>query len=175
MHPDLKLRRATAVDIPFVMATERGEGYGELVGRWTEDQHAAALADPRFAYFVACSGDQPVGFAILRDWASSSQVTLVFRVAVSQPGSGYGKGMMGLVVDAAFLETDVYRLWIGCLHDHERARRAYEAVGFRAEGIARGSWVMNGKRCDELVLAIVRPDWEAVQAKRATLDANGNP
>ena len=35
------------------MATERLEGYGELVGRWEADRHLAALADGRHAYFVA--------------------------------------------------------------------------------------------------------------------------
>ncbi|RUV96204.1 GNAT family protein [Mesorhizobium sp.] len=163
-HSDFELRHATASDISFIMATERGEGYGELVGRWDADQHAAALADARYAYFIGRSGDQPVGFAILRDWASSNQVTLVFRVAVAHAGAGYGKAMMRRVVDAAFRETDVYRLSIGVLPDNVRARRAYEAVGFRAEGIARGAWLMNGIRCDELVLAVVRPDWEAEHA-----------
>lgn len=167
VDPYLKLRRAEASDISFILATERGEGYDDLVGHWDADQHAAALADSRYAYFIACADDQPVGFAILRDWASTNQVTLVFRVAVAKPGVGYGKAMMRRVVEAAFRETDVYRLWIGVLPDNVRARRAYEAVGFRAEGIARGAWLMNGIRYDELVLAIVRPDWEAVRAGTA--------
>lgn len=162
------LRRATAADILFIMATERGDGYDELVGRWDEGQHAAALADPRYAYFIGCSGTQPVGFAILRDWASANHVTLVQRVAVAQPGMGHGKAMMRSIVDRAFTESDVYRLWIACLTDNVRAKRTYEAVGFIAEGIARGSWVLKGVRRDELVLAILRPDWEAQQEDRST-------
>ena len=68
------------------MATERLEGYGELVGRWEADRHLAALADGRHAYFVAEADGEPVGFAILRDWASPEQVTLVKRVAIAGRG-----------------------------------------------------------------------------------------
>jgi RimJ/RimL family protein N-acetyltransferase len=155
------LRRATAADIPFVMRTERLPGYDALVGRWDEARHAAALADRRYAYLVAEAGASPVGFAILRDWASPEQVTLVKRVAVAEPGRGFGTAMMRAVVDATFTETDVHRLWIGCFPENLRARRSYEAVGFVAEGIARGSAFFHGEHRDELVLSLLRPEWEA--------------
>jgi GNAT superfamily N-acetyltransferase len=156
----MTVRRGTTADIPFIMQTERLEGYGELVGRWDTDQHASALADPRYAFFIAEADGWPVGFSILRDWASSEQVTLVKRVAVARPGAGLGKAMMRAIVDTAFAETDVYRLWIGCFPDNLRARRAYEAVGFVAEGVARGNAFFLGKHRDELILAMLRPDWE---------------
>jgi RimJ/RimL family protein N-acetyltransferase len=161
---DMTLRRATSSDIAFVMRTERLEGYEALVGRWDEARHEAALADPRYACFVAESGSRPVGFAILRDWASPEQVTLVKRVAVAEPGRGLGTAMMRAVADAAFLETDVHRLWIGCFPDNLRARRAYESVGFVAEGVARGSAFFHGEHRDELVLSLLRPEWEARRA-----------
>jgi RimJ/RimL family protein N-acetyltransferase len=162
----MNLRRATAADIPFVMRTERLPGYDALVGRWDEARHAAALAEPRYAYLVAEAGASPVGFAILRDWASPERVTLVKRVAVAEPGRGFGTAMMRAVVDAAFTETDVHRLWIGCFPDNPRARRSYEAVGFVAEGIARGSAFFHGEHRDELVLSLLRPQWEAEREAR---------
>ena len=161
MTKRVKLRRATASDIPFVMQTERVEGYGELVGRWDEAQHGAALADKRYAYFIAEKCSEPVGFAILRDWASAEEVTLVKRIAVVRPGGGYGKAIMRGVVDAAFTETSVHRLWIGCFPDNLRARRTYEAIGFVTEGIARGSAFFLGRHRDELILSLLRPEWEA--------------
>jgi RimJ/RimL family protein N-acetyltransferase len=157
------LRRATQDDVPFMMRTERLEGYDSLVGRWEEAQHLSALADPRYACFVAGADDAPVGFAILRDWASAEQATLVKRVAVVAPGRGLGKPMMRAVVDAVFGQTDVHRLWIGCFPGNVRARRTYEAVGFVAEGIARGSAFFHGEHRDELVLSLLRPEWEAMR------------
>jgi RimJ/RimL family protein N-acetyltransferase len=45
--------------------------------------------------------------------------------------------------------------------ENARARRAYEAVGFRAEGVARGSAFFGGIYRDELIMAILRPEWTA--------------
>jgi len=163
MDGKMMLRRGTAADIPFIMATERLDGYGDLVGRWDDIQHAAALADARYAYFIAEVDGEPAGFSILCDWASSEQVTLVKRVAVARPGAGHGRAMIRAIVDTAFVETDVHRLWIGCFPDNLRARRAYEAVGFVAEGVARGSAYFLGKHRDELILSILRSEWEAPQ------------
>jgi diamine N-acetyltransferase len=117
---------------------DRQRGFGELVGRWDEARHRAALADGRHAYFVARDGGGPIGFAIVRDWASPERVALMKRVAVSRPGLGHGRALLSRVVDAVFEETDAWRLWLGVFPENPRARRAYEAVGFRAEGIARG-------------------------------------
>jgi len=64
------------------------------------------------------------------------------------------------VVDTAFKETDAWRVWLGVFPDNVRARRAYEAVGFRAEGVARGSAFFGGTHRDELVMALLRPEWE---------------
>ena len=44
--------------------------------------------------------------------------------------------------------------------ENTRARRAYEAVGFTAEGIARGNAFFGGVHRDELVMAVLRPEWE---------------
>ena len=40
------------------------------------------------------------------------------------------------------------------------ARRAYARAGFVAEGVARGSAFIGGKYRDELIMAILRTEWE---------------
>jgi RimJ/RimL family protein N-acetyltransferase len=117
--------------ISFIMAIERLPGFEDLVGRWDEAQHRSALGDGRHAYFVARSGSEPVGFAILRDWNSLERVTLVKRIVVSHPGRGYGRLLLSKVIDAAFEETNAWRVWLGVFPENIRAHRAYEAVGFQ--------------------------------------------
>ena len=155
----LRLRRATESDIPFIMHTERIAGYEELVGRWDEEQHRTALADHHHAYFVAEDAAAAIGFAIVRDWASSERATHIKRVAVARPSLGYGRALLAEVIDAIFRETDTHRVWIRVFPENERARRAYAAIGFRPEGIARGSAYSRGTYRDELVMAILRPEW----------------
>lgn len=156
--PQLLLTRATLTDLPYIMATERQDGYDALVGRWSEDKHREAFADRRHAYFLGQIDDEPIGFAILRDWASSERVTLVKRIAVSKPGRGLGRQLLGAVVERVFQETDAHRLWLGVFPENARARRAYEAVGFIPEGVARDSAFFGGLHRDELIMAILRTD-----------------
>jgi RimJ/RimL family protein N-acetyltransferase len=155
----MQLIRPKIADIPFIMATERIAGYEHLVGRSDEGWHYAALSDARFAYFLAKQGDEPIGFAILRDWASAEQVTHIKRVAVARPGQGLGKLFLNAVVGAVFKQTKAYRLSLGLFPDNLRARRAYERVGFKPEGVSRGSAFFNGVNRDELVMSILRPEW----------------
>src|SRR5262245_63222256 len=164
----MRIQRAGEADIPYIMATERTAGFEQLVGRWDIAQHRAALADGRHTYFVARDGREPIGFAIMRDWASPEQVTLLKRIAVGRPGLGHGEAMLRQLVDLAFLETQVYRLWLGVFPENGRARRVYEKVGFRAEGVARGTALFAGIHRDELIMAILRPDW-AGQAERKSV------
>ena len=155
----LELVRATEADIPFVTATERLPGYEALVGRWSDEQHRTALADARYAYFIARAAPQPIGFAIVRDWASGERVTCIKRIAVARPGEGHGKAFLAHLINRIFRETDVYRIWLGVFPDNARARRVYEAVGFKVEGVARGNAFFGGVYRDELVMALLRPEW----------------
>jgi RimJ/RimL family protein N-acetyltransferase len=157
----LQLVRGTDQDIAFVAATERLLGFEQLVGRWSEAQHRSALADGRHAYFIARYESETIGFAIVRDWASAERVAHIKRVVVSQPGRGHGKTLLAELVEIIFQNTDAYRIWLGVFRENTRARRAYEAVGFQAEGIARGSAFFGGRYRDELVMSLLRPDWAA--------------
>jgi RimJ/RimL family protein N-acetyltransferase len=167
--PSLTLARADASAIPFVMATERSAGFDQFVGRWEEAQHRAALADGRHVYFLGRDGTDPIGFVILRDWASPERVTLIKRMAVCRPGQGDGRALLAQVVDAVFNETNAWRVWLGVFPENLRARRAYAAVGFKAEGVARGSAFFGGAHRDELVMALLRPEWEGHQKARGAL------
>lgn len=164
---NLKFERASKVDLPFVMATERIDGYDQFVGRWDEARHLAAMDDDHYAYFLAKAGATPVGFSIVRDWASPERVTCVKRIAVSSPGNGLGRRLLNAVVGAIFGSTDAHRVWLGVFPDNERARRAYEAVGFKAEGVARGSAFFGGVHRDELIMAIIKTEWTVAQATEA--------
>jgi hypothetical protein len=81
----LEIIRADKVDLPFIMTTERLEGYEALVGRWDQSRHRKALRNERYAYFLAKADGKSVGFAIVCDWASPERVTCVKRIAWHSP------------------------------------------------------------------------------------------
>ena len=168
MSEGLQLERGRADDIDFVVATERLAGYEQFVGRWDAARHGAALVDGRHAYFIARHDSEPIGFAIVRDWASPERVAHIKRIAVSRPGLGHGTSLLALLVQRIFTDTEAFRIWLGVFPDNIRARRSYEAVGFRAEWIARGNAFFGGAYRDELVMALLRPDWSG-HAQRSAM------
>jgi diamine N-acetyltransferase len=85
----------------------------------------------------------------------------VKRIAVSDPGKGIGRLLLHAVVTSIFRDTEAHRVWLGVFPENARARRAYEAVGFKAEGVARGNAFFGGVYRDEPIMAIVRPEWSA--------------
>lgn len=161
----ITLRLATLDDLPFIMATERGEGYETLVGRWEEDRHREAFADPRYRYFLGMNGGTPIGFAMLRDWNSPEKTVLLKRIALREPGQGHGRLFVQALIGHVFTQTDAYRFTLGLFPENVRARRAYEAAGFIAEGIARGSAFFGGAHHDEQIMAILRPDWQMLSSR----------
>jgi diamine N-acetyltransferase len=161
----LQLVRGTDEDIVFVMATERLPGHEELVGRWSEAQHRSALVDGRHTYFIARVASDPVGFAIIRDWGSPEHVVHIKRLIVCHPGLGVGRAMLVQLAQLIFRETDAHRIWLGVFPSNARARRAYEAVGFQSEGVARGSAFFGGVHRDELVMSLLRPDWLSAESR----------
>ena len=161
---DFRLAPASLGDLPFIMATERLDGYHALVGHWDVTRHREAFADGSHRYFIGLNDGQPMGFVLLRFWNALERSTLVRRIAVVSPGKGQGRMLLAAVVDRVFGETGAYRLQIGLFPENLRARRAYEAVGFRPEGVSRGSAFFGGVYRDELVMSLLRPEWEARHA-----------
>jgi diamine N-acetyltransferase len=161
---EIELSLASEADVAFVMAAERQEGFDEFVGRWERERHLTALQSNNYRYFVGRIAGAPIGFVIVRDWASPQRVTYIKRIAVTDPSKGLGRALLAKVIDRIFAETEAFRVWLGVFTENERAQRAYRAIGFKDEGISRGSAFFYGRHRDELVMAVLRPEWRSAAA-----------
>ncbi|HEY8382092.1 MAG TPA: GNAT family N-acetyltransferase [Microvirga sp.] len=155
------IRPATPDDIPFIMGTERLPGYEWVVGRWTEEQHRAALADPAQACFVGEAAGRPFGFAILQHLDDPWGNVLLKRIAVREPGGGFGRSLMEAVSAWTFAQPRSHRLWLTVAPRNERGHKLYANVGFVEEGRMRQSHVApDGRRFSPIVMSLLRPDYE---------------
>ena len=157
----IELSLATEADIAFVMAAERQEGFDVFVGRWERERHLAALQSDSYRYFIGRIAGGLIGFVIVRDWGSPERVTYIKRIVVTDPGKGLGRALLAKVIDRIFADTEAFRVWLGVFAENERAQRAYRAIGFRDEGISRGAAFFYGRHRDELVMAVLRPEWRS--------------
>jgi RimJ/RimL family protein N-acetyltransferase len=155
------LRLAHTSDIPFIMATERIPGFDKMVGRWSEEDHLAALRTPDHAYLVGTdAAGEPIAFTIIRDLNDAHGNVCLKRIAVVVPDQGLGSSFLGTVVRWVFTETGAYRLWLDVLADNARARHVYLAHGFVEEGLLRDAYKLpDESRVNLVLMSLLRPDW----------------
>ena len=86
-----------------------------------------------------------------------------FRISMNSielTGKGYGTEAIKLVLAFVFEELALNRLQLEVYSHNLRGIRAYEKVGFVKEGILRESLYVNGKYSDEIIMAILKRDYE---------------
>ena len=151
---------ASPADIPTIMAVERTPGFEDLVGRWSPEQHAVELAKPSVRYFVLRDGDEVAGFAIVQNLGDSDRRVHLKRIAVRDAGRGDGSRLLTGVLDWLFTETDTNRVDLDLFVGNDRAKRAYEKVGFQVEGRLRDYHrSADGSYRDMWLMSILRRDW----------------
>jgi RimJ/RimL family protein N-acetyltransferase len=109
--------------------------------------------------------DGCVGEIVLNDWDPGNQ-SCNFRILLGPAGRdrGLGSEATRLVLAHAFTATDLYRVELAVFAFNPRARRVYERAGFVVEGTRRAGLLFDGERIDDVVMSVLRPEWEAREA-----------
>ena len=154
---------AAAEDVPAIMAIERLPGYDRLVGRWEEAQHLAEMAKPSVRYFALREGTKLVGFAIVLGLDDPNCRAHLKRIAVAEPGHGVGAMLLRGLVDRVFEDSQTNRLDLDLFVGNDRAKAAYEAAGFVAEGIMREHHRTPAGFRDVWLMSILRREWDAAR------------
>jgi RimJ/RimL family protein N-acetyltransferase len=79
-------------------------------------------------------------------------------------GKGYGTDAVRVLLRYAFEELNLARVSLGVYDYNPRAVRVYEKVGFIHEGRLRQSVQRDGRQHDEIVMGVLRQDWERTAA-----------
>ncbi len=101
-----------------------------------------------------------VGEAVLNQWDPGNE-SCNFRILIGPAGRDRGLGTEAtrLIVGYGFERLGLHRISLEVYAFNPRARRAYEKVGFRAEGVLRESLRYNGEWIDATVMSILAPEW----------------
>ena len=73
-------------------------------------------------------------------------------------GHGYGTEAVRLLLDFAFKDLNLHRVYLRVFVTNEAALRVYEKVGFVREGVLREAAYIDGKYVDVAVLGILRDE-----------------
>ena len=116
--------------------------------------------------------DSCVGEVVLNEWDESNR-SCNFRILLAETGRNRGLGTEAtrLVVGYGFERLDLHRISLGVYAFNPRARRAYEKAGFVVEGTRRDALHYDGAWVDEIVMAVLAPEWETHRGRPDTVTA----
>ncbi|WP_208559312.1 GNAT family N-acetyltransferase [Marinilactibacillus kalidii] len=85
-----------------------------------------------------------------------------FRISMNSTkytGIGLGSEAIDLIVDYVFNSLNLNRLQLEVYSHNPRGIRAYEKAGFIKEGVLREKLLYNGKYSDEIIMSILKKDY----------------
>ncbi len=111
-----------------------------------------------------------VGEAVLNDWDPGNE-SCNFRILIGPNGRDRGLGTEAtrLIVGHGFEYLKMHRISLEVYAFNPRARRAYEKVGFRPEGVLRESFRFGDEWIDATVMSILAREWAAHRGHPARL------
>lgn len=113
--------------------------------------------------------DQLIGELSVLDIDQGNQ-SAGFRItmnAMALTGKGYGTEAIKLELKFVFDVLKLNRLQLEVFSHNERGIRAYEKNGFKREGVLRVVLHYNGAFSDEIIMAIIRSDYQKAKARKA--------
>jgi RimJ/RimL family protein N-acetyltransferase len=101
-----------------------------------------------------------VGEVVLNEWDRPNR-SCNLRIALAAAGQGRGLGTeaVRLITGHGFSALGLHRVSLSVFAFNPRARRAYERAGFVAEGVRREVLFSDGVWVDDVVMAVLAPDW----------------
>jgi ribosomal protein S18 acetylase RimI-like enzyme len=100
------------------------------------------LAEPADVHVLGRADGEVVAFGMLRGWQEGYEVpSLGIAVRSDREGAGYGRAML-IALEQLARERGASRIRLRVHPENLRARRLYDARGYREVGIERGETLM---------------------------------
>lgn len=112
--------------------------------------------------FVRNDTSQVIGFGGLINIDSRARKAelYIFIGDKSCWGKGYGRDGYKLLINYAFAQLGLVRIYLYQLADNHKAIKATEALGWNTEGLLRKDIWSHGELKDQYVLSILRDEWK---------------
>jgi RimJ/RimL family protein N-acetyltransferase len=151
---DPEVRRHLLIYLPFSLAQEERwfENLLERLERQTDVLLAIETAD---GVHIGNLGLHSI------DWKNRSAE---FGIAIGEKaywGQGYGTDAVRTLLDLAFREMNLHRVFLRVNVDNVRGIRCYEKAGFQREGTSRDATFKDGAYHDQYVMSILESEFEA--------------
>jgi len=128
---------------------------------------------------TACllADDRPIGDLGLfdLDLVNGSAGLGILIGAPGDRGRGHGTDMLEALVGFGFASLRLERIWLDVYDFNPGARRVYERVGFRHEGVLRHAFFRDGRFVDAHRMSILAGEWRARHPPIEDTSPDGEP
>ncbi len=157
----LELRPTTPADLDYVAAIEADPEAAPWIVPWPRALHRRSLGDPAHDHLIVAEAGEPVGIVLIADLNHEHRSLELRRMVVAAPGRGTGRRVLALALDRCFEVHEAHRVWLDLKPENERARRAYEAVGFVYEATMRDVIRLDDAYEPLEVMSVLESEWAA--------------
>jgi RimJ/RimL family protein N-acetyltransferase len=105
--------------------------------------------------------DKLIGLAELDGiiWPHGTSAVSIAIGEQAERGKGYGREAMSLILDFAFRELNLHRVFLTVFSYNTTAIAMYEKLGFTREGAHREHLQRDGQRFDMVLYGMLRREW----------------
>lgn len=101
------------------------------------------------------------------DWKNGSGELGIMIGDKNYWGKGYGTDAVRSLLRFGFQDLNLHRIFLRVYDFNPRAIRCYEKCGLQREGLHRDAAFINGQYHHELVMGLLRPEFEATDNKHS--------
>lgn len=92
-------------------------------------------------------------------WRSRVARAAAIIARTDDHGRGYGSAAIAALLDVAFHELELHKVWLMVFRTNERSLRTWRRVGFLEEGVLRDEYFHEGAWHDMVRLGLLRHEW----------------
>jgi RimJ/RimL family protein N-acetyltransferase len=121
--------------------------------------------------FIICTLDdeKPIGNVMLFE-IDTRRGGAELGIVIGEPdyrGKGFGSDACNAIVDFAFGELRLERVYLSVRADNPSAEAAYVKCGFKKEGVLRHQVFARGQYFDAVAMSILTDDWQKLRRKKS--------
>ena len=131
----------------------------EEATKWIETQRSSRSDALTFA--IEDKDGTLVGFIGLQNICPRSRRSEIWIYLGSKPhwNQGIGEDSVRTLSNYAFVQMNLFRIWLECNPEFVNVVRCYEKVGFVREGTLRKAYYRNGSFHDTCIMGLLREDF----------------
>ncbi len=159
----LSLKFADMNHVEFIISVQELPHVKQFIRASDRNSILSSVDNSDEAYLIAIDGIKgPIGFAYLRGMQNPNQCVELCKVAIGEPGFGYGNQFLPLILSHAFNERQKHRVWLDVFPDNSNARHLYKKHGFVEEGVMREAYLWGEEFRSAILMSLLATEFHAL-------------